>query len=446
MNSERNKTLILLFGDLPRESFLTQQLRLKSVFNLFADDQWFCANPETWFPLDDSLRAKVEFRRADGILSANRIAEFSPNLVHFGRVILWPIWMHPLDRRQWEKCLTLALTGKCDAVKLGSATAIIISATLLGGQLPELHCEDFAAAPGPFNPLRVSPRARAFNQMHNHGEIITKISQSTAKSEAEIFFLRNVPPVLQNYYPGLLSSDHGPGISSYQILRFNMMDLSRHLIHRSLAERDWEIVFERLNDYLALCPRRKVSTIDFANATRQLFTDKLESRMAQIPSLSKSSELDKMAKTISAAISASTETNELVFSHGDLCFSNILFDLQTQEIKLVDPRGSSAEEGTFLPQLYDFAKLSQCIFGGYDLIVAGNLEVPQLASDFEMLKRLFRKLMKTRRIDERSVRMAEASLFLSMISLHLDQPKLHPAMVEAARRAMITAEAHSRAS
>ena len=56
--------------------------------------------------------------------------------------------------------------------------------------------------------------------------------------------------------------------------------------------------------------------------------------------------------------------------HGDFCLSNILCEPDSNNIKLIDPRGGFSEASCFGPQLYDVAKLGHSLLGRYDLIIA----------------------------------------------------------------------------
>jgi hypothetical protein len=59
-----------------------------------------------------------------------------------------------------------------------------------------------------------------------------------------------------------------------------------------------------------------------------------------------------------------------VFTHGDFCSTNIFVDLETFEIKLIDPRGGFKRSSIYGPQIYDVAKLAHSIIGNYDLLLA----------------------------------------------------------------------------
>ncbi|WP_438404094.1 hypothetical protein, partial [Aeromonas veronii] len=71
--------------------------------------------------------------------------------------------------------------------------------------------------------------------------------------------------------------------------------------------------------------------------------------------------------------------------HGDFCFSNILYDFRAQKIKVIDPRGITANsEMTIYGDVsYDIAKLSHSILGLYDWIIAGYYDVNISAREIE---------------------------------------------------------------
>jgi len=119
--------------------------------------------------------------------------------------------------------------------------------------------------------------------------------------------------------------------------------------------------------------------------------------------------------------------------HGDYCFSNILFDLTNQITRLIDPRGRFGRKGVYGDSRYDVAKLRHSICGLYDFILADlfileetkggykgevnkhNL-VTSIAQEFDQM------LIKNGYIlDE--IRFIEGLLFISMLSMHKDEPK-----------------------
>ncbi|HVE51915.1 MAG TPA: hypothetical protein VNB23_00885, partial [Ramlibacter sp.] len=125
-------------------------------------------------------------------------------------------------------------------------------------------------------------------------------------------------------------------------------------------------------------------------------------------------------------------SGQLVVGHGDLCFSNILYEQQHYVLKLVDPKGATREADLWTHPLYDLCKISQSVLGDYDFINNGlysvtfsdrNALVLQTGDGHPAeLKQLFEERLKARGHDLRTVRLGEASLFLSMLPLHMDHP------------------------
>ena len=116
--------------------------------------------------------------------------------------------------------------------------------------------------------------------------------------------------------------------------------------------------------------------------------------------------------------------------HGDLCFSNILFDPGSTLVRLIDPRGEFIDQSCFGDYRYDLAKLLHSVHGRYDFILHGLYNLKSLSparytltliEDEQILliqNELF-DLVRAAVGDElRNVILLEALLFISMIPLH----------------------------
>ena len=98
-------------------------------------------------------------------------------------------------------------------------------------------------------------------------------------------------------------------------------------------------------------------------------------------------------------------------------------------MKLIDPKGALCEEDLYTHPYYDLAKLSHSICGRYDFFNNGLYEI-KLDSDMKLslelnfdnsaYVKLFRKYLEENGFDYLTVRLYEASLFLSMLPLHMD--------------------------
>jgi len=119
-----------------------------------------------------------------------------------------------------------------------------------------------------------------------------------------------------------------------------------------------------------------------------------------------------------------TDHNTLL--HGDLCLSNILYDMNSGIVRLLDPRGRWGEDlhGDIK---YDMAKLRHSISGGYDFIVNdlyrvnytdGAIEYTLYSGkDHRRLETYFDQKL-AERFDVDQIRLIEGLLFISMLPYH----------------------------
>jgi dTDP-glucose pyrophosphorylase len=126
--------------------------------------------------------------------------------------------------------------------------------------------------------------------------------------------------------------------------------------------------------------------------------------------------------------------------HGDLHFGNILFDSSSKSFRLIDPRGQfGAMRGPVGDIYYDLAKLRHSYAGMYDAILAGLFD---LTSDWE--SGVFELQIGPDRRDAASeldalvvrlgfdllhVKLVEVGVFLSLISLHKEDPRRQSAFL-----------------
>ena len=115
--------------------------------------------------------------------------------------------------------------------------------------------------------------------------------------------------------------------------------------------------------------------------------------------------------------------------HGDLYFSNILYDSETSKYKIIDPRGKWGN-GISGDIKYDIAKIRHSIVGGFDTITNGLYTVTYEKTDgveinmfepknYEIIcEDLDTNIKKYWNLDE--IKMIEGLLFISMLPLHED--------------------------
>ena len=165
---------------------------------------------------------------------------------------------------------------------------------------------------------------------------------------------------------------------------------------------------------------------------------------------------------IEAEVDRLSENVQGCIVHGDLCLSNILYDLRSRVCKLLDPRGSFGSAGIYGDPRYDVAKLYHSTYGLYDFItndlfhvsVAGReirLEIRRRPQHGEIRER-FEKVFFGKRghstfltpsgdrsesggekvdcplFDRREILLLTGLLFASMPALHYDEPSRQIAM------------------
>lgn len=116
--------------------------------------------------------------------------------------------------------------------------------------------------------------------------------------------------------------------------------------------------------------------------------------------------------------------------HGDYCFSNILFDVNSFIIKLIDPRGSFGVKGIYGDSRYEIAKLRHSAIGKYDFIVSNlyKIQINKNHIDFTIatnenytiVNDIFDSYIVKYNYNIEEIKLIETSLFISMLPLHAD--------------------------
>ena len=116
--------------------------------------------------------------------------------------------------------------------------------------------------------------------------------------------------------------------------------------------------------------------------------------------------------------------------HGDLHFGNLLFDFNSGQLKMVDPRGAFGDVGCYGDARYDLAKLLHSFHGGYAHLAAGMFELSRDDAGYELrlyggtdrshLLACFKRWLDGAGIDFDEILLIEGLLFLSLVPLHAD--------------------------
>ncbi|MFF7394921.1 capsular biosynthesis protein [Achromobacter sp. NPDC008082] len=273
---------------------------------------------------------------------------------------------------------------------------------------------------------------------------VLKRSSDTAKLRREYDFYALLPPEMQRYFVQPYGFAEEAQTASYRMERLFVPDVALQWTHRAFTPHQFAQLLRRIFHFVNCRTARTGALNDPGNEA--LFLAKVEDRIAALEKSDIYPELEVQCQLAFGGVRAildrynrlyDTLTKDVKFpspvlSHGDLCFSNILYGRAEGTMKFIDARGGSKLEDLFMPAYYDVAKLSHSIEGSYDFINAGLFRVelddvnrPKLiinSHDESSFAQMFRRQCLQAGFMPRLVRLFEASLFISMTPLHIDAP------------------------
>lgn len=312
--------------------------------------------------------------------------------------------------------------------------------------------------------------ARHFNQVTEDRYNVVKSSPDREKIRREYAFYGLLPEALQPYFLQPFGFRETAEGASYRMRRLFVPDLAVQWIHGVFSEAQFRQLTARVLHFVAERPKRDVDRHEAASHARELYVLKTRRRIEQLLAQPAGARVDEILgsggvtggvrgllqryEALYDSMADRRRERALYLSHGDLGFSNILYHLGTQDFQLIDPRGAATVDELFSDRLYDVAKLSHSVLGGYDFLVAGLFDVLhgddlRLALRFdpappEDLRKLFAGELEHNGFDVDQVRLCEAALFLSMLPLHIDIPRRVVAFALVARDIMDELESSAR--
>lgn len=299
--------------------------------------------------------------------------------------------------------------------------------------------------------LQTNFELRYFNSIQSTRKVLTKRSVQKEKMLKEYTFYSVLPDTMKIYFLPPFGYEEQGDHAQYSMERLNVLDVSTQWIHHSLREEEFSRLLYCLFEFIASRKRRAIAKEDAPGINEELYIGKLESRLRVFKETPLYKKLDSIVsnstgygsieeivlryKQLTGSILKKYSlNNQAVISHGDLCFSNMLYDKRIDFIKLIDPKGCLCEQEAYMDSYYDIAKLSHSVLGNYDFINNGifeirydnamgvHLDIPGLEKLSDQ-KEVFIKFLKEHGFPYDVVRIREASLFLSMLPLHIDYPK-----------------------
>lgn len=284
-------------------------------------------------------------------------------------------------------------------------------------------------------------QSREFNSLEYDDLLgtITKKSQNKEKFRAEIKWQINLPKNIRVLAPRVLdySLDENPFITTEF---YSYPTLAEIWLFSELNDKVYFSIINKLLKILELFSQNKkeVTMQDY----EYMYVEKTIKRVSEIENKDIiyliSNEIIEIngkslrnwkliKKNILGFTKMLYDKNDNCFIHGDFCLSNILYDLRSGIVRLIDPRGiwGSSENGDIK---YDVAKLRHSICGDYDYIVndlfsvninGNSIDYTIFNSNKKNVKEYFDHQL-SKYYDLSQIKLIEGLLFLSMIALHKD--------------------------
>lgn len=290
--------------------------------------------------------------------------------------------------------------------------------------------------------------ARYFNSLHGDEYTLVKSSTNIKKIKAEYTFWHLLPEDMQPWFVEPYNYVEDGTKASYSMERLHMTDLAIKWVHGSIDEEEFSIILDKYFYFFAHRHERQVTKEEYDQIADELYVKKVVSRiddlkskpefkkMANLLDIQGTLNMDEMVNRyfeLKKRLEANAHLKSIsVIGHGDPCFSNAMYNKSTRTLKFIDPKGALTEEELWTNPYYDIAKLSHSICGRYDFFNNGLFDISidenfgtVLNIDFDNKKyiKMFHKKLEENGYDYRLVRLYEASLFLSMLPLHIDNPR-----------------------
>jgi hypothetical protein len=297
---------------------------------------------------------------------------------------------------------------------------------------------------------------RSFNKLNIEDGFVFKTGSNYRKIDAEINWYLNAPSKIKLRTPQLIEYGNSEGKPYYVLEYLYLTPLNELFVHGRNPIFFWGQIFTLCDSFFEQCIDSIPTSVDsiksfsYEAVSKDMHNLLVKKTWDRLEEFSKQSEimlnmpwcfngcwlpsLNQIADNCMNL--ANNQACVAGVMHGDFCFSNILFESRSNTIKVVDPRGINhcGEFSIYGDISYDFAKLMHSVIGLYDFILADMYKIQLIDTN---------QLSFTITLDERMVEIQrlflESSfaggrllpskvmpqvilLFLSMLSLHADNP------------------------
>lgn len=288
--------------------------------------------------------------------------------------------------------------------------------------------------------------SRRFNSVSLNPEnyVVSKTSTQTDILIDEINWYRGIPEVIKRYTPTLIDYSTDQIKPFLKISYIPHPTISNLLLNHSADDSLWERIFLQIenlfNDfsrflgifkfedmrkmYISKTEKRSELFLNQSEFARKIYNKKsflLNGKVMKCPFVTFEENKLRIEKMIYKA--------RVRLIHGDLCFSNMLFDSVRDQIYILDPRGDFGTKGIYGDVRYDMAKIRHSL-SGYEKIINKKFDIQYNENKIDYF--LF-STKEDRKLQQywdmylgnslQEIKIIEALLYLSMLPLHYENPQ-----------------------
>lgn len=290
---------------------------------------------------------------------------------------------------------------------------------------------------------------RSFNtfELDEFG-VLTKTSDN-GKLRSEIMWMEKMQKSGLNFLiPQFISRKIDGKSTAYRMEFIPGSTLAEYFMFYEISDDNWSYIFDKYMRTGNLMWTRKAprSAEDVTRLARIMYIDKTIERirkwkrkdiLAKETITSNGEKLigyEKAFEILRPRIEKliNTSRKHYTWIHGDPFFGNVIYLPQTATFKFLDPRGHFGIETVYGDARYDIAKLRHSYHGLYDYITLGLYSLKEIAADnfeYQFLTKnitnpkIFDDIVARYGYDINDIELIEGLLFISMITLHEEDPR-----------------------
>ena len=298
--------------------------------------------------------------------------------------------------------------------------------------------------------LAFTTQPREFNHINPTEYSIVKTSHDKKKIKGEYLFYHLLPMQMKPWVAPTYGYTESMNESCYYMHRYAFTDASVLWVHNAFTALSFNVFIQKVFHFLSVREKKTANTDMLLQLSDSLFLHKVKTRIESFLASEIGRHVNSVANSLGDHFDITKlfvrykllyEKNRHLFSsryitigHGDICLSNILYDIHTQQLLLIDPRGALRKRDLWTHPLYDICKLSHSITGNYDYINKGLFRVTldsdikgkiefDLPEQFSLISSYNEIMLSRCDFSKKAIDLGVVSLFLSMLPLHSDNER-----------------------